>query len=203
MPRALGQIDLKKSEAIVDAAQAVFADRGYGAASIDEIARRAGVSKQTIYNQFGAKEDLFRSLVERSRHNLTAALDEPGAEERLEETLTAYATSLLLKCQDRELANVLRIGIAAAAEHPQSARILYEAGIHAARDRFARFLEAESRAGRLEIDDAYEAAEFFSGMAAGHKRLKSLLGMPPDLDAEGIKRRARSCAQRFLRAYAV
>src|SRR5205807_205660 len=54
MPRIAGQIDLIKSEAILEAAADAIHERGLGV-SVDEIARRAGVSKQTIYNHYGSK----------------------------------------------------------------------------------------------------------------------------------------------------
>ena len=50
MARALGQIDIRKDEAILDAAARLFASRGLSV-SMDEIARCAGVSKQTLYNR--------------------------------------------------------------------------------------------------------------------------------------------------------
>ncbi|MET0293380.1 MAG: helix-turn-helix domain-containing protein, partial [Phenylobacterium sp.] len=49
MPRLAGQIDVAKTEAILDAAAEVLAERGFSA-PIEEIARRAGVAKQTVYN---------------------------------------------------------------------------------------------------------------------------------------------------------
>ncbi|MDB5497059.1 MAG: transcriptional regulator, TetR family, partial [Phenylobacterium sp.] len=48
---------------IVDAAMAVFAERGFAAARLDEIARRAGVSKGALYLYFETKEDIFRAVV--------------------------------------------------------------------------------------------------------------------------------------------
>jgi AcrR family transcriptional regulator len=48
---------------IVAAAQAVFAERGFAAARLDEIAARAGVSKGALYLYFETKEDLFRAVV--------------------------------------------------------------------------------------------------------------------------------------------
>jgi AcrR family transcriptional regulator len=48
---------------ICAAALAVFADKGFAAAKLDDIARRAGVSKGTLYLYFKDKEDLFRAVV--------------------------------------------------------------------------------------------------------------------------------------------
>jgi AcrR family transcriptional regulator len=52
-------------ENLLDAGLAVFADRGYGAASVEEIARRAGVSVGSVYAHFASKENLFLALLER------------------------------------------------------------------------------------------------------------------------------------------
>ena len=54
MARRQGQVDEKKSAAILDAATTLFADKGL-AVTMDEIARLAGVSKQTVYNRFASK----------------------------------------------------------------------------------------------------------------------------------------------------
>ena len=48
---------------ICAAALAIFADKGFAAAKLDDIARRAGVSKGTLYLYFKDKEDLFRAVV--------------------------------------------------------------------------------------------------------------------------------------------
>jgi len=49
---------------IIAAAQALFAEAGYPNVSLDDIAARAGVSRQTIYVQFGAKNGVLRAVVE-------------------------------------------------------------------------------------------------------------------------------------------
>ncbi|EHN76679.1 TetR family protein, partial [Streptomyces coelicoflavus ZG0656] len=54
MARRRGQVDEKKSEAILEAAATLFAEKGLSA-SMEEIARLAGVSKQTVYNRFASK----------------------------------------------------------------------------------------------------------------------------------------------------
>src|SRR3954470_7659818 len=51
---------------IVQAAMAVFAEKGFAAAKLDEIAARAGVSKGALYLYFETKEDLFRAVVEQA-----------------------------------------------------------------------------------------------------------------------------------------
>lgn len=53
---------------LLDAAEAVFARRGYHGASVDEIAREAGATSGALYSNFTSKEELFLALFERSAH---------------------------------------------------------------------------------------------------------------------------------------
>jgi AcrR family transcriptional regulator len=81
--------------AILDAALEVFSGRGYHAASIDEIASQAGISKALIYEHFPSKKDLHASLLERHVQEIferlaqSAATPDPG-EVRLRAGVDAF-----------------------------------------------------------------------------------------------------------------
>lgn len=71
---------------LLELAEALFAERGYAGASMDELARRAGVTKPVVYELFGSKDGLFGACVDRSIERLAAdistavrAEDEPEA----------------------------------------------------------------------------------------------------------------------------
>ncbi|HRD29364.1 MAG TPA: TetR/AcrR family transcriptional regulator [Caulobacter sp.] len=200
MPRLVGQIDAVKSEAILDAASEVLGERGLSA-PMEEIARRAGVSKQTVYNHYGCKADLVRALVERRVNSITAPLREAGAEDRPEETLTAYARTLLSVVNNRSYA-LMRVTIQGAGEMPELAREVFEAGPKHSRAQLARFLEVETLAGRLRIGDPMQAAEFFGGMVLGHRQTKALLNIAPDLTEHEVEAIAAEAVRVFMRAYA-
>ena len=82
---------------ILDAAMKVFADRGYHASSIDEIAREAGVSKALIYEHFASKQALWASLLDTQAAEIFrrlaagAATAQPG-EVRLRAGVDAFLT---------------------------------------------------------------------------------------------------------------
>jgi AcrR family transcriptional regulator len=65
-----------RRQAILDAALTVFAERGYEAARLDDVAARAGVAKGTLYLYFKDKEALFAALV---RGAVSPMLDKVGA----------------------------------------------------------------------------------------------------------------------------
>jgi AcrR family transcriptional regulator len=85
-----------RREVIVQAATQVFAERGYRGASIDEIARRSGVSAPVVYDHFASKQDLHRVLLERHRDELVALwrehlLTDEAPETRLPRAIDAWA----------------------------------------------------------------------------------------------------------------
>lgn len=76
-----------RPEELLDAALALFGEQGYRATTLEEVARRAGVSKGTVYLYFASKDDLFRAMVEK---NVIALLELAEARVR-EHTGTARA----------------------------------------------------------------------------------------------------------------
>lgn len=200
MPRAAGQIDQSKSEAILDAASAVIAERGFGA-PVEVIARRAGVSKQTLYNHFGGKEGLIRALVRRRVDVMTSPLTEGSAGGEPEAVLTAFARILIEATLSPTNLSAMRLAIQGAVEMPEMGRLFYEAGAQTSRSRLADYLRGETQAGRLAVDDPEEAAELFGAMTGG-LRLKGLLGLPVNNDPASVERMSRAIAHRFVRAYA-
>ena len=202
MPRAPGQIDLAKTEAILDAAAQMFGQRGLSA-SMEQIARRAKVSKQTIYNHYGSKSELIRAIVERRVLEITAPLLEPDAAEHPEEALAAFARFMLTVVSVSRGNSMLRMIIESAAAQPDLARAYFEAGPAASRQRLAEFLRMETEAGRMAVQDPALAAEFFAGMVVGSHQIAQLLGTGQDFDADRIDRTSREAAGRFMRAYAL
>lgn len=91
MPRAV------REQQMLDAAVHTFGQRGYSAASMDEIADLAGVSKPLVYLYLNCKEDLFTACIRREAEALTTAVREgvrPGepADRQLWEGLQAFFT---------------------------------------------------------------------------------------------------------------
>ena len=202
MPRLAGQIDVSKNEAILDAALEVMSERGFGA-PLEEIARRACVSKQTIYNHYGSKAELARAMAERRSHEVREVLDAPGALEKPQETLEGFARVLLSAVLNARGIALYRMAMLAVSTMPEVAQAIYEAGPRASRLGLADFLRLENAAGRLDCPDPLEAAEFFAGMVLGRYQTSSLLGAKADLTDDEIERVATEATARFMRAYAV
>jgi AcrR family transcriptional regulator len=64
----------ERREQLVGVARTVFAERGYEAATVEEIAERADVSKPVVYEHFGGKEGIYAVIVDREVTDLTARM---------------------------------------------------------------------------------------------------------------------------------
>ena len=186
-----------KQEKILEAAADTFMELGYGGASMDEITRRAGVSKATVYARFAGKEELFSQVVTRAcRQAFEEAMD--GTADDVPAALLAIATRyspLLLSA--RALA-IYRTVVAEAPRFPELGRLFYEAGPGRVRATIAALLARAAARGELDIPNPEAAAERFFGMVAGHDHLRAVLGIPHPERAETPDEVVR----RFLRAYA-
>jgi AcrR family transcriptional regulator len=81
---------------LVEIGRAVFAERGFEATSVEEIAARAGVSKPIVYEHFGGKESLYAVIVDREVEHIVGriveAISAGSARERLERAVLAFLT---------------------------------------------------------------------------------------------------------------
>ena len=113
---------------IVSAALAVFAEKGFAAAKLDEIARRAGVSKGAVYLYFETKEDIFRAVVGQAiAPNITAvkamAAAHPGP---LADLLRGVAGLVAGVVETTPLGGVLKMVVAEAGNFPEIARVWHD-----------------------------------------------------------------------------
>lgn len=194
----------KKQTAILEAATSAFLRFGYRAASMDAVARQAGVAKQTIYNHFGSKEALFGAVVERRCENLLTVLLTPGIEARgVAGALTSLArqyVELMLSPTSLALHRVL---MGQVRRHPELGAVSYEAGGRPAVDTLSVYLSERTAAGELDVAEPTLAAEQFYGMLAGHIQVRALLGVEERPSAETVERTIRHAVDTFLRAFAV
>lgn len=82
--------------AILEAAEAVFAERGFHRARIQDVAARARIAVGTVYNHFDEKEDILRALLEERMEGLVAELERRADDPRdFEASLTARVARML------------------------------------------------------------------------------------------------------------
>ncbi|MGF1628446.1 MAG: TetR/AcrR family transcriptional regulator [Kiloniellaceae bacterium] len=192
-----------KHRAIQQAGTDVFLELGYEAATMDLIAAKAGVSKQTVYNHFQSKDGLFKATIA----DLTSTLMEPlglrdpatSTPERLLGSLAQEFLTLML--QPSSLA-LYRLIVAESPRLPELGAEIYAVGAGRMLATLADYLARETRTGRLRVTDPQLAAEQFVGMLTGRLQLRALLGVCPAPDEAELKQRAEHAVACFLALYA-
>jgi TetR/AcrR family transcriptional repressor of mexJK operon len=199
----------RKFEAITRAASEMFLAEGFDRASLDQIAQRAGVSKQTIYAHFADKEALFKAICAELTDRLTIPLRQPTQKQAkldLEGTLARLGDQALAMMLHPASLDLHRLVINAAARFPELGRAAYEAGAQRMIDDLSAVLVERShlRDGLPDVLPEAEArrlVEQFMGMLRGFHQIRGLLGVAPVTPGER-KAYVRSCVAILLRGAA-
>ena len=188
-----------KRELVRDAAIQVFIEDGYGA-SMARIAARAGVAQQTLYNQFGNKENLFAEVIRQSVDDITVSLGDSKANLRL--SLLRFAAAFRAKALSPHGLGMHRALIAEAPRFPKLARVIHEKGAANARDTLAKFLQQAMNSGQLRKTDAQFVAEMLLSMLAGFERIRLLYGVKADPTSLNEKQKCVAIVDCFLNGLA-
>jgi len=191
----------RRRRAIIDAAYALFMEKGYESVSVDEIIRMAGGSKATLYKFFGNKEGVLRAVISALADDMLNRFDAefPAARTPRESLLRIGSTLAELALSENAI-NQFRHAVAHAKAFPDVARLWFEAGPQRTIEGIARFLAREDDAGRLRIDDPMQAAWLFGGMIIFRDNMTLLVGLPKAGPAE-LHATVERAVDVFLAAY--
>jgi AcrR family transcriptional regulator len=172
------QAAVGKAAIILRAARRAFLANGFGAVSMDSIAREAGVSKATIYAHFGSKEELFGAVVAdvaEQRFGGFSALELDPLD--IEASLGTIARRFLDLVLSPEAVAVNRIIIGEVTRFPVLGEVFWQSGPERNRNQIEGFLRRAAAAGSLIVDDPRLAAEQFASLVRGE--IKPPWPMPP------------------------
>ena len=192
-----------KAETIRAAAERAFLASGFGAVSMDAIAREAGVSKATVYAHYHSKEELFGAVVadlsERRFHGFSAEALDPAD---IEPSLLTIATRFLDLVLSPEAIALNRILIGEVSRFPVLGEVFWAAGPERTRVQVEAFVRRAAAAGTLSVPDPRLAAEQFVALARGEIHQRSLLRLEDPGDLAGLSAAAENAVATFLRAFA-
>jgi TetR/AcrR family transcriptional regulator, mexJK operon transcriptional repressor len=183
---------------ILDVAETLFLGHGFGATSIEAVAKRAGISKRTFYHRFPGKERLFEAVVRRLIERWLPPFDAELVEApSLVDSLQAVAEHMLRIALTPEALALHRIVIAEARQFPALARMMHEIGSANGIERIAKQLEPRIKNGELRaMDPRFAAEEFILMVVTGPQR--RALGLATPLDPAELSAWARDAVALFL-----
>ena len=185
-------------ERLIRAATEAFRESGYQA-SIDQIASLAGVARQTLYNHFASKEDLFREVASGAAGSILVSLDDEAGD--LRERLVRFGTAFRAKILGDEGLALYRTVFAEAIRFPELARTFFENGPGKTIGRLSAVLERAMKEGQLRREDPKYAAETLLSMLDCQDRTRRLFGTAP-LPAAAERERVARIIDCYLRAFA-
>ncbi|MFA5082955.1 MAG: TetR/AcrR family transcriptional regulator [Hydrogenophilaceae bacterium] len=149
-----------RPQELLGAALTVFVEKGYAAARLEDVARRAGVAKATLYLYYANKLELFKAVV---RHALVAGFDEvaqaqPGVAPASRAQLTFLLRALVERVACSPLSGIPKLVMAEAGNFPEIARFYHDEVIQRGRALVTGVLERGIAAGEfrpVDVDYAW------------------------------------------------
>ena len=181
-------------ERVLRAATDSFLAHGYRS-SVDEIARRAGVAKQTVYHHFPNKDELFKEVARDLASRVLVELAAPGTD--LRAGLLRFGAAYRNRTLGAQGISAFRTLVPEVPRFRAVARAMYANSAGEMVRRLAENLQRAMDAGELRRDDAHFAAEMLLSMLAGLDRMKRLFSVNDETESEA--RRTARIVDCFLR----
>jgi AcrR family transcriptional regulator len=191
-----------RRKAILEAAVALFKELGYERTSMNELAKRLGGSKATLYGYFASKEELFVAVVQSvaTSHlaDAAASLLDANAHATLESLLMRFGERMLfVLTNDTDALAVYRMVIAEAG-HSSVGQLFYDSGpveyIQALAGLFASAMEY----GELRRSDPVVTALQVLALATAETQVRFYQVDPPPLSVDEIRAMVQRAVQMFL-----
>ncbi|RLJ52031.1 TetR family transcriptional regulator [Litoreibacter meonggei] len=152
----------RKYDQVIAGARDVFLAQGFEGASVDLIAREAGVSKATLYSYFPDKRILFIEVAKQEcASQADRALQVDATDVPVREMLTAMSYKMMEFLTSNFAQRIFRICVAESDRFPELGREFYASGPKLLEDRLSEYFEHACERGELKIDDIGLAAMQF------------------------------------------
>ncbi len=193
----------RKFDQVVAGARDVFMREGYEGASVDVIARDAGVSKATLYSYFPDKQHLFLAVlseecVQQSEVEIMMAegtMSVPDTLRSICRELTGFVTSPFGQ-------DMFRVCVAEAQRFPALGQAFYESGPKRWIAKIGDYLNSPKAQEVLDIQDPILAADQLAQLCRTDLLLKIMFGIEKRATEEDIERIADEAVKTFMARYA-
>jgi AcrR family transcriptional regulator len=190
-------------EMILSAAKTVFLRDGYGA-SLESIAEAAEVARQTVYNQFGGKEQLFAEVVQSVYQRMLTPFFVVDHRGDLISMLTELGRHLMRVALNPDSLALQRIAMGEYRDTPALLRVVHTLRashtIPALTEYLADYLRGQMQDGVIDAADPLLSAEAFFGSLIAHVRYRLSIGVAGDTP-EQLEARLRLCVEIFARGF--
>ena len=191
-----------KAESILAAAKRTFLASGFGAVSMDTIAREAGVSTATVYAHFAGKEELFGAVIGRECGLYFARFSTGELNpNNVRASLTVLGRRFLELLLSPDAIALHRIILGEVTRFPGLGEVFWRAGPERQRVQIEAFLQMAASCGTLSVPDTRLAAEQFVALVRGDIQLRHLLRLEVKASEREIQIAVQGAVDAFIRAF--
>lgn len=192
----------RKFDQVLAGARDVFLADGFEGASVDDIARAAGVSKATLYSYFPDKRLLFMEVVTAECNRMAErALELISDTAPPRQVLTSAAQQFVPFILSDFAQRCFRICMAERDRFPELAKAYYSSGPEMGRQRLVEYLECAVGQGYLAIDDITMAADQFSELCKATLWARAAFGIQTEFSQDEIDNVILNAVDTFMARY--
>jgi AcrR family transcriptional regulator len=189
--------------AILSAASRMFLELGFARSTIDEVIRRAGGSKRTVYSYFPNKEALFTAVIDGIVGEIVQPLpDIQALPLDVRETLLLVAQQHMETVLSERHMALVRLVAAESVRFPQIGRAYYEHGPARGHAKLEHYFSQQHRLGTLQVPDPRRAARHFWGLLLHHETLQRLYNVTAPPKSAAIRADCVAAVDAFLTQHA-
>ncbi|MEM7470646.1 MAG: TetR/AcrR family transcriptional regulator [Pseudomonadota bacterium] len=192
----------RKYAQVVAGARKVFLAEGFEGASVDYIAREAGVSKATLYSYFPDKRILFVEVAkEECARQADRALQVDRTDLPVREMLSHMAHSMMEFLTSEFAQRIFRICVAESDRFPELGQEFYMSGPQLMEDRLSTYFTHAVERGELKIDDVRFAAQQFEALMKADIFVKKVFNIVDKPEPAQVDRVIDGAIDTFLARY--
>lgn len=192
----------RKYDQVLDGAREIFLVAGFEGASVDDIARAAGVSKATLYSYFPDKRLMFMEMAEREcARQAAAALQLIDLSAPPYQVLKMAAHRLIRIMLSDFSQRIFRVCVAEADRFPELGRAFYESGPALGRARIMDYLHQAQSRGEVRITDFELAADQFAELCKADLWTRAVFGIQTRFSDAETDRVVESAVATFMARY--
>ncbi|WP_420861558.1 TetR/AcrR family transcriptional regulator [Algirhabdus cladophorae] len=192
----------RKFDQVLEGAREVFMADGFEGASVDDIAKAAGVSKATLYSYFPDKRLLFMEVAKTECNRQTElAVHDIDDSQPPRIVLTRAATNLMHFFMSDFGQQVFRISVAESARFPELGREFFECGPMTVHRILAEYIQIAIDRGELAVDDIDLAAWQFPELCKTDLFPKLMFGVQKTFTEADLDRIVKGAVDMFMARY--
>ncbi|OWW22733.1 TetR/AcrR family transcriptional regulator [Noviherbaspirillum denitrificans] len=200
-PRPRGRPKRPENEVhdkIIEAATWAFLNLGYADATVDTIAKRAGLAKKTIYRFAEGKADLLGIVIKSWTDSYLPVVEkDPASPEEFLQVLREILTVIANRALSREAVGIFRLLVADSARFPELPKVYNQNGVERAITILSAWIRRQQVRGMVPVKDAEQASGLLLSMLIAEPLRQAALGLACPMPDYEIEPRIDACLRVF------